>query len=518
MPSGEAGIEPREINSVIDGIGFGRFQVIVIILCGLIQASDKMQIQYVSMVGERLQCVWHIGDGWKSSITSVTFLGMFFGAYIWGPLGDKLCRRSINSVCMSYVVFYGCLTALAPNVIWVLLLRFLVGMGVGGVQPLIGAVLGEFMTTKQRGTAWFVFQTFWCFGGLLEVGFAWLLLDLTHGWRYLAGVSVLPMLLLGLFWLFWLPVSPRQSLLQGRIEETRQALNKMADTNSQPRYHGDFTDADLHAKEANGSLKEMLRPATFLRLSLQLAVIAFAMGFSYYGLIVLNVQVPLLLREKCQATGNVSSAVVNIEVFASNCGNCKSISYIELMIPTLADFATALLNAFVVERFCGRRLVMSFALGVASALIPLLAFCIHIAVRITLFFIIRFFVTSGYSVIWLYVLEAYPTSLRTTAVAFLSSFSRIASILMPFVAQMFLVRVSLLGGLFIFSGVLALAAVSAALLPIETKDRPLKQTKLMEEDDTSDERLLMKANSEVDNPLPQRYGSVETIEKRRLTA
>uniref|UniRef100_A0A1I8HU79 MFS domain-containing protein n=2 Tax=Macrostomum lignano TaxID=282301 RepID=A0A1I8HU79_9PLAT len=473
MPSGEVGIEPREINSVIDGIGFGRFQVIVIILCGLIQASDKMQIQYVSMVGERLQCVWHIGDGWKSSITSVTFLGMFFGAYIWGPLGDKLCRRSINSVCMSYVVFYGCLTALAPNVIWVLLLRFLVGMGVGGVQPLIGAVLGEFMTTKQRGTAWFVFQTFWCFGGLLEVGFAWLLLDLTHGWRYLAGVSVLPMLLLGLFWLFWLPVSPRQSLLQGRIEETRQALNKMADTNSQPRYHGDFTDADLHAKEANGSLKEMLRPATFLRLSLQLAVIAFAMGFSYYGLIVLNVQ-----------------------------------------IPTLADFATALLNAFVVERFCGRRLVMSFALGVASALIPLLAFCIHIAVRITLFFIIRFFVTSGYSVIWLYVLEAYPTSLRTTAVAFLSSFSRIASILMPFVAQMFLVRVSLLGGLFIFSGVLALAAVSAALLPIETKDRPLKQTKLMEEDDTSDERLLMKANSEVDNPLPQRYGSVETIEKK----
>uniref|UniRef100_A0A1I8JF46 MFS domain-containing protein n=1 Tax=Macrostomum lignano TaxID=282301 RepID=A0A1I8JF46_9PLAT len=270
--SSSTGTKQKEINSVIDDIGFGRFQVIAIILCGLVQASDKMQVQYVSMLGQKLQCVWHIGDFWKSCVASATFLGMFLGAYIWGPLGDRHCRRSVDAVCMGYVFVFGSLTSLAPNVLWVVLLRFLVGTAIGGTLPLTAAVLSEFMTTNCRGTAWFMFKAFWCVGGFVEIGLAWLLLEMTHGWRYLATISAVPVLFLSLFWMIWLPVSPRQSLLQGRIEDTRRALNKMADTNSQPRYHGDFSAADLQTNGSGGSIADLLRPATFLRLSLQLAV------------------------------------------------------------------------------------------------------------------------------------------------------------------------------------------------------------------------------------------------------
>ncbi|PAA70648.1 hypothetical protein BOX15_Mlig014532g1 [Macrostomum lignano] len=509
----------KTVDTVIDDIGFGWFQVAVLILCGFVQASDMLEIQYVSLVSQRLQCVWWISDYWKSFITSATFIGLFVGAYLWGPMGDKHCRRSVTAVCMGFIAVYGFLTALAPNVIWVVILRFLVGTGIGGVQPLTSAMFSEFMTSDTRGMTWFVFQGLWCLGGLVEIGFAWLLLDLQHGWRYLAVVTALPMLFLSLPWLLWLPVSPRQSLLQGRLAETRQALNKMADMNSQPRYLGDFTVTDLlQGKQKNGRISELIRPDTYLRLSLQLAFISFVGGFNYYGMILLNVQVPLLLHERCVLTDsatNVTRASPWQPGLDRSCHSCSPFNYIEMLIPTMADLVTALVNAFIIERFLGRRLIMAIAFCLASILIPLLSCCMDSSARIVLFFVIRFFIASGYDVVWLYVLEAYPTSLRSTAVGFHSSFSRIASILVPYVAQIFITRVSLLGGLLIFSGLLALATLNAALLPIETKAMPLAQTRSPQQiaADSSNEKQMMMAKSDEAVPGHQGYGSVNTPTK-----
>ena len=166
---------------------------------------------------------WQLTFGQSATVLMSSGIGAIIGAYGWGWLADRIGRRKVF---ISTVLNFSLATGLlyfTPDQGWIYLsvMRFFVGLGVGGLYCVDLPLVQEFMPSSKRG---------WT-GGLvtcvipLGVGLGAILGSVVGSgeWRVLFAVGVLPALLV-LLVRIWVPESPRWLCLQGRYEEARQSL------------------------------------------------------------------------------------------------------------------------------------------------------------------------------------------------------------------------------------------------------------------------------------------------------
>lgn len=119
-----------------------------------------------------------------------------------------------------------------------LFLRFIVGVGVGGLSVPFD-ILAEFMSAGNRGRGLICIEYFWAAGTLFVNGVAWSALD-SLGWRYVVGFSTIPVVL-GLAAFVWLPESPQWLLSQRRGGDALDVLRRCAALNGRPNVLPDGT-------------------------------------------------------------------------------------------------------------------------------------------------------------------------------------------------------------------------------------------------------------------------------------
>ena len=166
---------------------------------------------------------WKLTFGQSAIVLMSSGIGAIIGAYVWGWLADRIGRRMVFiGTVLNFSIATG-LLYFTPDNGWIYLaiMRFFVGTGVGGLYCVDLPLVQEFMPSSRRG---FV-------GGLvtgvipLGVGIGAVLGAFmgTDQWRLLFAIGVLPSLLVLLVRL-WVPESPRWLCRQGRYEEARKSL------------------------------------------------------------------------------------------------------------------------------------------------------------------------------------------------------------------------------------------------------------------------------------------------------
>jgi len=158
------------IETAIETLGFGKFQVRMAAIIGLTYMADYVEMMILSILPAALSCEWNIRPWEKATLTTVPFIGMLISGTAWGGFSDKYGRKAGLWLCTIVTFYFGLLSSFAPNFIWVLILRGLVGFGVGGV-PQAFTLFSEFSPTVHRAKVFSLLSIFGPVGTCLEVRF-----------------------------------------------------------------------------------------------------------------------------------------------------------------------------------------------------------------------------------------------------------------------------------------------------------------------------------------------------------
>jgi SHS family sialic acid transporter-like MFS transporter len=149
-----------------------------------------------------------LGGEWFARFTAALMLGAAMGGIALGNLGDRIGRTRAMGVCILFYSIFAALGAYAQTQEQMLALRFLVGLGVGGLWPNGIALVSECWSGASRPLVSGAMMAGLNAGILLlsQLARAWPITP--DSWRWLFQFAGAPALL-GVFVLIALPESPK---------------------------------------------------------------------------------------------------------------------------------------------------------------------------------------------------------------------------------------------------------------------------------------------------------------------
>jgi len=149
-----------------------------------------------------------LGGAWFAWFTAALMLGAAIGGIVLGDLGDCLGRaRGMAISILCYSVFSG-LGSLVRTQEQMLVLRFLVGLGAGGMWPNGVALVAECWPNRSRVLISGVVGAGINAGYLLLALLVWTWPVTPAAWRWLFSWAAVPAII-GIASWFWLPESPK---------------------------------------------------------------------------------------------------------------------------------------------------------------------------------------------------------------------------------------------------------------------------------------------------------------------
>ena len=215
---------PIDVDELIDG---QKVQASVVIFLALAIASvvaDGFNIAVMGVVAPELVRNWHIAPPALLSLQLAGVAGLLLGAPLLGGLGDRIGRKRVIVSALLVFGVLGLLSMVAGDPVQLAVLRFLTGIGLGGLIPNVIALTAEVAPKRLRGM-FIIIVNFGVPAGFALPGLVSASLVPSYGWPVLFLVGGLLSLGIGLCAMLLLPESIRYLLHRGdrAAEVTRLA-------------------------------------------------------------------------------------------------------------------------------------------------------------------------------------------------------------------------------------------------------------------------------------------------------
>lgn len=426
---------------------------------GIGWALDAMDVGLISFIMAALAAQWQLTQTEQSWLGSIGFVGMALGASLGGLLADKIGRRSVFALTL---LVYGLATgasALAGGLAVLLVLRFIVGLGLGAELPVASTLVSEFAPARIRGRVVVVLEAFWAVGWLLAALVAYFVVPHSDdGWRWAFAIGLVPAFY-AIVVRRGLPESVRFLESRGRHEEAERVVREFEES-AGPEYAAPAVTApsvvepavaDAAPEATSGSsgtgaagsakpgLGDLFGPLLRGRTA-ALWLTWFGVNFAYYGAFI---WIPSLL-------------------YADGFTLVRSFQF--TLIITIAQLPGYALSAVLIEVW-GRRATLATFLACSAVAAVLFGQAESETMLLVTGCALSMANLGAWGALYAVTPEVYPTSVRATGAGWAAAFGRIASIVAPLLVPV-LFRGGGLGLVFaVLGAAFLLATVSSFFLP-----------------------------------------------------
>ncbi|MCZ2090661.1 MAG: MFS transporter [Burkholderiales bacterium] len=387
----------------------------LLVTSGLGWMFDAMDVGLLSFILAALKADWGLSAGQMGWLGAINSIGMAVGAIGFGMLADRIGRKQVFILTLLLFAIASGLSAFASTLAVLFVLRFFIGMGLGGELPVASTYVSERVAAHERGRVVVLLESFWAVGWILAALIAYFVIPRfaqDMGWRVALALGALPA-----FYALYL----------------RRQLPDDAPT-APPAAGLPWT----------ARLAALWSPA-HARATLMLWLLWFTVVFSYYGMFL---WLPSVMVGKGFAL-------------------IKSFEYVLLM--TLAQLPGYFTAAWLIER-AGRKFVLvvyltgtaasAWAFGNADTQGALLLYGA----------LLSFFNLGAWGALYAYSPENYPAPIRASGVGTAAGIGRLGGILGPLTIPFLGAQGWGTGAIFgLFAATLLVGVLAVAVLGRETR-------------------------------------------------
>ncbi len=386
-------------------------------IAGLGWLFDAMDVGILSFIIAALHVEWKLTPQEMSWIGSVNSIGMAVGAFVFGLLADRVGRKYVFMITLLFFSIGSGLSALTTTLWAFLVLRFFVGMGLGGELPVASTLVSETVAPERRGRVVVLLESFWAFGWLAAALISYFIIP-AYGWQVALLITAIPAIY-ALYLRIALPDSPKYEKL---AQERKPTVVENVKNVWSPKY---------------------ARPTAMLW------IVWFCVVFSYYGMFL---WLPSVMVMK---------------------GFSMIQSFEYVLIMTLAQLPGYFSAAWLIEK-AGRKMVLTVYLLGTAVSAYFFGSAESLALLLASGMFLSFFNLGARGALYAYTPEQYPTSIRGTGAGMAAGFGRIGGILGPLLVGYLVARGTEISMIFLIFCVAVIAAVAVIFfLGTETKQKEL---------------------------------------------
>jgi PHS family inorganic phosphate transporter-like MFS transporter len=478
---GDAVSSAQSVLAALDNSALSKFHLKAMFTSGMGFFTDAYDLFIIGVVLAILTPLWHLNALEISLLSSTSLIAAAFGAVIFGRLADHIGRHAIYGYTLLVLAVGAIASAFSPGIIWLLVFRFILGLGIGGDYPLSATLMSEYANRRDRGkliTMVFSMQGVGLICGPL-VAIVLLVLGINHDitWRLMLGLGAIPAL--STFYLRrQIAETPRYALaMQGNLEGAARVVDQVTNKQNTPvgKTHKQPSATNgarivQERKPAKSWLYLLVTPR-FLRWLIGAAGAWFLLDFAYYGT---TISSPLVLKSLNPHSNIVTNMVYTLIIF---------------VVAALPGYIVA---ALTIDKL-GRKWIQCVGFGMMALAYGLIALAPSLSMFTLPFLLVYgvsyFFTEFGPNVTtFVYPAEVFPVMVRTTGHGIAAACGKVGAFIGAFAFPFLLTAYHLPGAM----AVAAVVSLVGLLLTIFMLPEPNQRS--LEE--ISDEHSLRAAHEE----------------------
>jgi PHS family inorganic phosphate transporter-like MFS transporter len=441
------------VNQLLDEAPMSRFHRRAVLISGMGFFTDAYDLFVIGTVAAILKLQWNLSTTQTSWVTGAAILGAFIGAFVFGRIADVFGRKNVYITVAIIMVIGAIASAVAPNLIFLIVARLVLGLGIGGDYPVSAVMMSEFSNRRDRGRLVglvFSMQAVGLIVGPL-VGLILLKSGLSSGltWRFMLGLGAIPAASV-IYLRSKMPESPRfQSRVKGKSDLAAADLQ---------RFTEGVIDTTSSAQVSSlMGLREFLANPRMILLMLGTAGSWFLFDYAYYGN---TLSLPSILSEVSPNATLVEKLLMTLALF------------VVFAVPGY------LLAVWKMDKIGHRRLqFIGFAIMALSFLVlaafPVLT--VTVAPFIAIFGVSYFFTEFGpNTTTFVLPSEVFPVNMRTTGHGIAAGIGKLGAFVGVFLVPELETHIGL-RGLLLVSGIAAILGFALTSVLPEPSGRSLEE-------------------------------------------